>query len=212
MAAQFMLADLYEGPLADLNLAEASLQTILSIDGSSRRALEKLYVVATAKSDGALGIQVLGRLVEIATDPQSRVEADLRLAEACRKEGDSAGMVRALCDAMASAPGDLRAGSTLARLYRIETNEGAASYVKALQQALDIANVRRLSPDPRWLMTMGLLEATVLMRPREGITHLQQATVIPGAPADARAALGRGLEAANRNSEAITTKRNSRRS
>jgi tetratricopeptide (TPR) repeat protein len=207
VAAQFMLADLYEGPLADLGLAEASLQAILALDGGNRRALEKLYQVAAARGDGALAIQALGRLVEIAPDPAGRVEADLRLAEACRKEGDSAGMVRALCDAMVTAPADTRPASTLSRLYRIDTFDGAAGYVKALQQALDIANARRLPIEARWLTQMGLLEVNVLMRPREGVLHLQQAVVLPGAPPDARAALGRGLEAANRNSEAITVLR-----
>ena len=207
IAAQFMLAELYEGPLADLSLAEQSLQAILAIDGGNRRALERLVQVATTRGDGALGIQALGRLVEIATDPASRVDADMRLAEACRKEGDSVGMVRALCDALVSAPNDPRAVAALTRLYRTDTPDGAAGYVKALQQAIELANARRLPVDPRWLLAMGLLEATVLVRPREGVAHLQQAATLPGAPPEVRTGLGRGLEAANRNSEAISVLR-----
>lgn len=207
IAAQFMLADIYEGPLADLTRAEQALQAILAVDGGNRRALEKLVQVATARGDGALAIQAIGRLVEIAPDPSSRVDADMWLAEACRKEGDSVGMVRALSDALASAPNDPRPMAAFARLYRTDTHEGASSYVKALQQTIEIANARRLQVDARWLMTVGLLQATVLMRPREGVQHLQQAATLPGAPADVRTALGRGLEAANRNGEAITVLR-----
>lgn len=207
IAAQFMLAELYEGPLGDLALAEQSLQAILAIEGGNRRALEKLVQVATSRGDGALAIQALGRLVEIAPDPASRVDADMRLAEACRKEGDSVGMVRALCDSLVSAPTDPRPIAALTRLYRTDTPDGAAGYVKALQQAIELANARRLPVDPRWLMTMGLLEATVLVRPREGVAHLQQAATLPGAPQDVRTALGRGLEAANRNGEAISVLR-----
>jgi hypothetical protein len=48
-----------------------------------------------------------------------------------------------------------------------------------------------------------MLEVNVLLRPTQGIGHLTQATQLPGAPPDARATLGRGLEAANRNAEAI---------
>lgn len=207
IAAQFMLADLYEGPLDNLEAAEACLQAILAIDPKSRKALEKLVQIATTRGEGALVIQTLARLAELAPDPSSRIDTDMRLAEACRKEGDTTGMVRALCDALATMPNDPRPAAAFARLYRLDSSDGAAGYVKALQQTVEIANARRLPIDPRWLMSMGLLEATVLLRPRDGVVHLQQAATLPGAPPDVRTALGRGLEAANRNSEAIAVLR-----
>ncbi len=207
IAAQFMLADLYEGPLDNLEAAEQCLQSILAIDPKSRKALEKLVQIATTRGQGALVIQTLSRLVDLSPDPASRIDTDMRLAEACRKEGDTASMVRALCDALATMPNDPRPAAAFARLYRLDTNDGAAGYVKAMQQTVEIANARRLPVDPRWLMNMGLLEATVLLRPRDGVVHLQQAATLPGAPPDVRTGLGRALEAANRNSEAIAVLR-----
>jgi hypothetical protein len=165
-------------------------------------ALERLYQIAVKRGDRPLAVHALTRLADASTDPRTRVEVDLRLAEAQRDAGDRPGMVKALCDAVAFGPTDLRPWTTLARLYRTETPEGAASYVAAIGQVLEIAAARRLPIEPRWLTTLGLLEITVLMRPRDGVVHLQQAVALPNAGADARAALGRGLDAANRNAEA----------
>jgi tetratricopeptide (TPR) repeat protein len=203
ITVHFLLAELHEGPLADLPRAQESLQAVLALDPKNRLALERLHKVSLARGDHALVLHTLGRLVEIAPDPVARAEAGIRLADACREAGDAAGVVRALCDAIVSAPGDSRAWTALGRLYRIETGEGAAAYAKALQQLLDLAASRRLPSEPRWLTTLGLLEVTTLLRAREGLAHLQQATLLPAAPPEARAALGRGLEAAGRNSEAV---------
>lgn len=203
IAAHFMLADVYEGPLGDAALAQSSLQAILAIDEKNRRALERLHQIAVARSDRSLAIHALQRLAEVAPDPATRVEYDLRLAEACREANDAAGRVRALADAVAAAPSDLRPWTALARLYRIDTTDGAAAYAQSLLSVIEIANARRLPVDHRWLTTLGLLEITVLVRAREGVAHLQQAVSLPGAPADAKIALGRGLEAAGRNTEAV---------
>jgi tetratricopeptide (TPR) repeat protein len=203
IGAYFLLADLYETKLGNLVEAQAAIQAVLSIDEKNRAALERLVAVATLRGDRALVIQTLGRLAEITLDPAGRVEVDLRLAEACREAGDAVGRVRALADALATAPNDARASAALGRLYRTDTQDGAAGYVAALQQTIDIAAARRLPLDPRWLTTMGMLEVNILLRAREGVAHLTQAVSLPGASPDVRAALGRGLEAANRNAEAV---------
>ena len=203
IVAHFLLADLYETKLDEPAKAQAALQAILALDDKNRLALEKLVALAAARGDRALQIQSLGRLVDLTTDPAGRVELDLRLAEACREAGDSPSRVRALCDAVATLPNDARPSKALARLYRTESQDGAIGYVAALQQVLDIASARRLPVDPRWLTTMGMLEITVLLRAREGVAHLTQATQIPGASPDVRVALGRGLEAAGRNAESV---------
>ncbi|MFT3767764.1 MAG: tetratricopeptide repeat protein [Minicystis sp.] len=199
----FLLSDLYETKLGDLVQAQAALQAILALDDKNRQALERLVQVATLRGDRALGIQTLQRLAEITPDPAGRVEVDLRLAEACREAGDSVARVRALADAVATLPNDARPMNALVRLFRTDTQDGALGYTAALQQVIDIAAARRLPIDPRWLMTMGMLEVTVLLRAREGIAHLTQAVQLPGAPPDTRVALGRGLEAAGRNGEAV---------
>ncbi|XXX77131.1 cellulose synthase [Sorangium sp. So ce134] len=204
IAAQFLIADLYEGPLANPALAQDALQAVLSIDAQHRPALERLHKLGVTRGDHALALRALGRLVELSTDPAARVEAALRLADAHRDAGDNAGMVRTLCEAIVSSPsGDTRGWTALARLYRVDTSEGAAAYAKALTQLLELAGTRRVALDPRWLTTLGLLESTLLIRPRDGLAHLQQAVALPGAPPESRTALGRGLEAAGRNSEAV---------
>ncbi|WP_437335190.1 cellulose synthase [Sorangium sp. So ce394] len=204
IAAQFLIADLYEGPLANPALAQDALQAVLSIDAQNRPALERLHKLGVARGDHALALRALGRLVELSTDPGARVEAALRLADAYRDAGDNAGMVRTLCEAIVSSPSsDTRGWTALARLYRVDTSEGAAAYAKALAQLIELAGARRVSPDPRWLTTLGLLESTLLIRPRDGLAHLQQAVALPGAPPESRTALGRGLEAAGRNAEAV---------
>lgn len=203
VTAYFLLTDLYEGPLADLPMAQEALQAILLMEPNNRLALERLYKVGAARGDHGVAIHALSRLVDIAPDAVARAEAALRLAEACRDAGDAAGMVRSMCDAIASAPADQRAWTALARMYRVDTPDGASAYAKALQQLLDHAASRRQPIEPRWLITLGLLEVTSLLRPRDGIAHLQQATMLPGAPAETRTALGRGLEAAGRNGEAV---------
>jgi tetratricopeptide (TPR) repeat protein len=202
IAARFLLADIFETKLVDLPAAEAELRAVLAIDDKNRAAIERLVQVATTRGDRPLAVKMLAKLAEVTPDPAGRVDVDLRLAEVCREAGDAAGRVRALCDAVATLPNDARATTTLARLYRTDAAEGAAAYVAALGQVVDIATARRLPIDHRWLTAMGMLEVTVMMRPREGVAHLTQAANLPGAPPDARLMLARGLEAANRNGEA----------
>ena len=203
LGAQFDLAGIYEGPLGEPAAAQAVLEAVLAADPKNRRALERLHQVAVARGDRALVMSILGRLAEGETDQATRAEYDLRLADACRDAGDNAGMVRALCDAVVSAPGDQRPWAGLARLYRTDSPEGAAAYAKALGQVIEIAGSRRLPVDARWLSALGMLEATILKRPHEGIAHLQQAAVLQGAPPEARIALGQGLIAAGRTTEAV---------
>lgn len=201
--AHFLLAELYEGPLGRLDLAEASIQAILAIDGRHKRAWGRLVEIAKARGDRALVVHALSRLVELAAQPGERTDHDLRLAEACVEADDRKGAVRALGDGIVSSPSDARPWAALARLFRIDTQEGAAGYADALKQVLEIAAARRLPVDPRWLTTLGLVEITTLSRPADAIGHLQHAVAIPGAPPDARALLGRALEGACRHVEAI---------
>ncbi len=203
VTAYFELATLFEGPLADLARAEDSIRAILEDDETHAIALERLFQIATKRGDRPLAIQALSRLAEASSDPRVRVDVDLRLAEVQREAGDRPSMVRTLCDAIAHAPNDARPIGVLQRLYRVDTPDGAAAYAAALGQVLEIASSRRLPIEPRWLTTLGLLEVTVLLRHREGLARLQAAVNMPTAQIDARAAFGRGLEAANRNAEAV---------
>jgi len=203
VVAQFALADLYEGPLARLDLAEAAIQAILATDGRNKRALNRLHDIGKARGDHALTIHALACLVEAAAHPSERTEADMRLADACLEADERQGAVRALCDGIVSSPPDARPWNALARLFRTETPDGAAGYVDALKLLLEIASQRRLPLDPRWLVALGLLETTILSRPNEAIVHLQHAVALPGAVPDARALLGRALEIACRHTESI---------
>ncbi|MBK9264796.1 MAG: tetratricopeptide repeat protein [Polyangiaceae bacterium] len=207
VTAYFELSTLYEGPLNDLARAEDSIRAILEDDDTHAIALERLFQIATKRGDRSLAIQALSRLAEASTDPRVRVDVDLRLAEVQREAGDRPSMVRTLCDAIAHGPTDPRPMGVLQRLYRIDTPDGATGYAAALGQVLEIASSRRLPIEPRWLTTLGLLEVTILMRHREGLARLQAAVNMPTAQIDARAAFGRGLEAANRNAEAVQVMR-----
>lgn len=201
--AHFFLADLYEGPLGRLDLAEASIQAILTADTRHKRAWNRLVEIAKARGDRALVARALMRLVELAATPAERTEADIRLADACIEADDRKGAVRALSDGVVSSPSDARPWAALARLFRIDTQEGAAGYADALKQVLEVAAARRLPVDPRWLTTLGLIEITTLSRPADAVVHLQHAVALPGSPPDARALLGRALEGACRHVEAI---------
>ncbi len=206
--ALFGLVDLYEGPLADPTMAESTLVSVLSVDPSNKPALERLYTLGTKNGDKKLARSSLERLAEYETDLAQRTEYQMRVAEACREANDGAGMLRALSDAVVSTPQDLRPFALLARLYRSETQEGAAGLGHALEQIIEMAKARRRPIEPRWLVTLGLLEVNVLKRLNEGLTHLQAAlgaASTPGSPSphpELRAALGSGLLSAGRPKEA----------
>jgi tetratricopeptide (TPR) repeat protein len=201
--ASLLLAELYETRLNDLPRAQAAIEAVLARSPAHRDALSALHRVATALGNVPLAIQSLRRLADVTPDPASRVEVDLRLADACRDAGDAEGRVRALADAVVTSPDDPRATTLLAHLFRSDTKEGALRHAAALTQILEIAGARRLPVDPRWLTSLGMLEVTVLQRVSEGLSHLRQASLLPGAPPDTHVALGRGLEAANQNAEAV---------
>ncbi len=205
--ALFTLADLYEGPLSDLKLAETTLVSVLATEPSNKTALERLYAVGMKAGDKKLARSSLERLAEFETDLSQRTEYQLRVAEVCRESNDGAGMLRALSDAIVSLPSDLRAWSLLARLYRGETQEGAAGLAHAIEQIVEMAKARRRPVETRWLVTLGLLQVNVLKRHTDGIANLQSAVAASSASGpphpEVRAALGTGLLAAGRSKEAI---------
>jgi cellulose synthase operon protein C len=201
--ALFELAALYRGPLADSAQAQASLEAVLALDGRNRKALEQLHQVAVSRGDRPLITLTLRRLADAAPDAAGRVEFLLRLADAHREAGEHEARLRALAEAVLVRPDDERAMSVIARMFRPETPDGAAGFAQALTMLLALARERGVTPDPRWLSTLGMLEATLLMRPQEALEHLAQATALPKATAETRVALGRGLEVTGRNGEAV---------
>ncbi len=207
LRALFALADLYEGPIGDLKEAEATLVGILSTEASNKTALERLYSIGVKGGDKKLARSSLERLAEFETDLSQRAEYQLRVAEVCRESNDGAGMLRALSDAIVSLPTDLRAWALLARLYRGETQEGAAGLAHAIEQIVEMAKARRRPVETRWLVTLGLLQVNVLKRHTDGLANLQAAIAASGssgaAHPEVRAALGTGLLAAGRSKEAI---------
>lgn len=203
VVAQLELARLYEGPLADPIRAQAALEAALAIDPHRRAPLERLHAIATARGDRALAVHTLARLVDGETEPGLRLDRALRLSELGGELGDTGVVVRALADAIVTAPGDARPWASLARLFRVDARDGAASYAAALEAVLGVAAARRAPIDPRWLGTLGMLEIRALGRPREGLARLAQATALPGATPEARALLGRGLEAAGHTTDAV---------
>ena len=100
--------------------------------GSVPRTRADLHAFAGQNERGEGPIVVDARGVTVRYGKVVAVrEVDLRLAEACREANDAPGRVRAYCDAIATAPNDARAWTALARLYRVETESGAAAYAQA---------------------------------------------------------------------------------
>jgi cellulose synthase operon protein C len=216
VVALFALADIHEGPLADASAAELDLRQVLEAEPTNKRALERLHALGLRSGDTALARGSLERLAEYEADPVARTDYQLRLAELLHEAGDEAGRVRALVDAVVTAPHDGRAWSGLVSCFKSETEPGATSLAQALEQVLELARVRRRAVEPRWLLTLGLLEINVLKRPTEGLAHLTTAATtastsaagIPVAPhPELRAGLGLGLLGAGRNREAVQTLR-----
>ncbi len=205
--ALFALADLYEGPLGDAKLAESTLVGVLSSEPSNKAALERLFQLGVKSGDKQLARSSLERLAEYETDLSQRTEYQLRVAEVCREANDGAGMLRALTDAIISMPSDLRAWTLLSRLYRAETQDGAAGLAHAIDQVIEMAKARRRPVETRWLVTLGLLEVNMLKRHTDGLGHLHAAVSAAstgGAPhPEVRAALGTGLLSAGRSKEGI---------
>ncbi len=216
VVALFALADIHEGPLADAKAAELDLRQVLEAEPTNKRALERLHALGLRSGDTALARVSLERLAEYEADPVARTDFQLRLAELLRETGDEAGRVRALVDAVVTAPHEPRAWSGLVSCFKSETEQGAAALAQAIEQVLELARVRRRAAEPRWLLTLGLLEINVLKRPTEGLAHLATAATpastspsgTPVAPhPELRAGLGLGLLGAGRNREAVQTLR-----
>jgi hypothetical protein len=207
IAAHFELLALYRGPLNDSDKSLAAIRALLSLDPHNLRALEELRRLGLAVGDHHLTIEALSRLAQNAPSAPKRVEYNLLLADAQQAAGNPAGRVEALCDAILFAGSDPGPWDALARLYRLGTKEGASAYAEALLLLLRKADEHMKQPSPRWLAALGMLEATVLFRPEEALTHLRQAVELPGATAEEVATLGQGLEVLGRNAEAIRTLR-----
>jgi tetratricopeptide (TPR) repeat protein len=203
VAAHFELAALFHGPLADLAEAQSALRALLAVDPTNRRALEWLFTIGVERGDRPLAVQALERLVGATPDVPSKVEVLLRLAETYREGNDAASAVRALGEAVVLAPTDDQPWKALGQIFRVESPDGAAAYAGAIEHVLRVADARQVPVEPRWLTTLGLLEATVLQRGPEAIEHLRRAVALPGALPDTRVALGRGLEVTGRNGEAV---------
>jgi tetratricopeptide (TPR) repeat protein len=207
LSAYFELAGLYHGPLADLSEAQSTLRALLAIDPNNRRALEWLFTIGVERGDRPLAVQALERLAGSTPEGPAKIEVLLRLAETHREGNDTPSAVRALAEAIVLAPADDQAWKTLGQLFRMESPEGASAYAGAIEHVLRLADGRQVPIEPRWLTTLGLLEATVLQRGADAIAHLRRAVALPGALPDTRVALGRGLEVTGRNAEAAAALR-----
>lgn len=210
VAAYFAVADLYEGPLGDVGLAESTFVAILGVDPRNKVALERLVTSATKRGDLDLVRQTLRRLADVEVDPQARLGYDLRLAEASKDAGDVAGAVQALADAIVSAPQDGRAMQALLRIHRPDTADGARQLAAVLERLPEAALARRMPIDPRWYFVCGMLEVHTLGRPADGAAHLQKAMALGSSPeirvghAQALHASGRYKEAANALRDLVT--------
>jgi tetratricopeptide (TPR) repeat protein len=105
----------------------------------------------------------------------------VRLARAYVCLSDGARAEEALVTAVLLGGSDPGPANGLARLYDIETSDGAKAYAAALSKVLARAEASKVAPDPGWLVALGRIEARFLEKPREGVARIREAIRIdPG--------------------------------
>ena len=175
------------------------------MDDKNRPALERLVQLATARGDRALAIGDARR-----ASPRPRPIRPAASRSICASPRPAArpatppARARAFADAIAARPArparvdGARAASTGSRRPRAPPpTPPRSSRCSTSPRRAGCPSITAGSP--RWACS----RSTCSSAPREGVAHLNQAAAMPGAAPDVRAMLGRGLEAAGRNGEAM---------
>jgi len=110
----------------------------------------------------------------VEVDPEQKSVLLVELAETRQRLLDTAAAEKALIEATACSPSNVRAFTRLAALFRTPTGVDAAAYARALT-ALIALGEKLGHLDARWFASLGHAEVESLSRPQEGIVHLQRA-------------------------------------
>jgi tetratricopeptide (TPR) repeat protein len=127
------------------------------------------------------------RIQEAPASAQASYLVRLARAHVCLSEVVEA--EEALMTAVLMGGSDPGPATELARLYDIDTTDGAKAYAAALSKILTRGAASKIPPDPGWLIALGRIEATHLERPREGVARIREAIRLEPGRIDAYEAL-----------------------
>jgi len=212
LTALFALASTFEHVLSRPEDAERALRTALGVDPVNARALRALLRhitqvrVASAEElsdeDRVEVADLLERLTNVERDPEQRCELLLELAEMRAKVFDSPAVERALVEAVAQTPGNLKAFGRFTSFYRGSSGRDNVAYARGL--GVVIARGQQLGRvDASWLAVLGQIEIDHLQRARDGIAHLQQAVQLDSTLYETRFELARAFVKVQAHDEAV---------
>jgi tetratricopeptide (TPR) repeat protein len=211
LTALFALASIYEKVLSRPGDVDRVLRAAVAIDGRNARALRALFrrVASGPPRDDAAAerarqgeiADLLERLAEVETAPDQRATFLVELSECRLRRGEDGAAERALVEAVAASPGNTRAFTRLASLFRRPSGPDSVGYARALNAVIGLGEEAG-HVDARWFAALGQIEVQALSRPTEGIPHLRQAVKLDPTLHETRFELASALAGASANEEA----------
>lgn len=180
LTALFALASIYEKVLARGADVDRVLRAAIAIDPGNVRALRALLRRLATEPFGqdldAIRLRrremsnLLGRLADAETDPDTRSSLLMELAEVQLRLDEPKAAEKSLVAAVAAAPANGRAFARLTALFRSNPSENA----RALKEVIALGEkLGQLSG--RWFAALAQAEIGPLDNPRDGIAHLERA-------------------------------------
>ena len=211
LTAFFALASIYEKVLSRPEEVDRTLRAALALDPSNVRALRALLrrmAVEPQERDEAATrarreerASLLTRLAEAEKDPEAKTPLLLELGDIQVRLGKPKAAERALVEAVATAPENVRALAKLTALFRRPEGTDQIGLARALTAVIGLGEkIGRV--DARWLAALGQIEVHELSRLRDGATHLQRAVVADPGLFETRFELACALAQLKANSEA----------
>ncbi len=211
LTALFALASIYEKVLSRPAEVDRVLRAALAIDGSNARALKALLrrvMAGPARADAPAErarqgeiADLLERLAEGETDPDQRASFLVELSECRLRRGEEGAAERSLIEAVAASPGNARAFTRLASLFRRPTGTDSVGHARALNAVIGLGEEAG-HVDARWFAALGQIEVQALSRPGEGIPRLRRAVELDPRLHETRFELASALADAGANEEA----------
>lgn len=191
LTALFALASIYEKVLVRAPDVDRVLRAAIAIDPGNVRALRALLRrMATepfgqdpqaVRSRRLEMSNLLGRLAEAESDPDTRSSLLMELAELQLRLEEPGAAQRSLVAAVACAPANNRAFTRLNALFRANPSECARALKEVISLGEKLGQV-----SGRWFAALGQAEVGGLDSPREGIAHLERAIDLDPTLYDAR--------------------------
>lgn len=180
LTALFALASIYEKVLSRGADVDRVLRAAIAIDPGNVRALRALLRRMATEPFGqdpdAIRSRrremsnLLGRLAEAESDPDTRSSLLMELAEVHLRLEEHKAAEKSLIAAVAASPANNRAFARLTALFRSNPAENC----RALKEVISLGE-KNGQLSGRWFAALGQAEVSSLDRPREGIAHLERA-------------------------------------